>query len=729
MTPILPELHDLGKLAAEDMRGRGHSFHDRSGVFLPGILVPHAVGSDLSWLAIIYHMTEPGWSDWVRDLRQPAPLGWIGLEERRALFLVCLADHLAATTVRAVERGPGRESWRRLRSPRWFVLWRGDSHPGDPYRIKSPSDLEQLIEMWERQSADAVLRSVEDAMRARAEDEAWPNQVTSLWAHSMLTGRYFRILDRYVEVGTDGDGPFLSLAGTRVRSLKDACEQWEFSLAQVKVKFHQSFARAMDVAVLRELQELLDRYEDPHVLLACGTTLYFFLPDPSIGLRELLEPFTARGFYAEARLRKGRCDSLQLWRLPRAGDVHSHIIGALDKDLQARKAQVVAALGSGSASPKVKARLGEEVRVLDGRIGVLRRLAQDVPQRRLDPADSHKCFYPPEVERGLCIEPPLCDVCQVRRGVPRQVGTVTEHLCDRCWEFRDRGFRQADLRRWEERESKACWICLSLDSVGAEELVEALYGGRVVEGVLNVRQHPGEPLLSEFRPLGVLWDLHQEFAELVRALGARLEVTFGERVDLAHGVWIAELRQERQVLRLLRDYIGLVRRHFPVLLEPTWREGPVARAGRAVRLGVSYGPASWPFYVYWRQVSEPPQAVSVRSAGGTRLETSLAGLGGLVAAMSDWIDGQRPTVRSYLHTVAAVERKTGLPELAWATVKADSITGGPVREVARELVRRFEGGIRQQLFGVAEVVAMLELSVEGEGPARWGGRDAGRVHA
>lgn len=39
VTPILPEFHDLGKLAAEDLRGGGHSLHDRAGIALPGVSI------------------------------------------------------------------------------------------------------------------------------------------------------------------------------------------------------------------------------------------------------------------------------------------------------------------------------------------------------------------------------------------------------------------------------------------------------------------------------------------------------------------------------------------------------------------------------------------------------------------------------------------------------------------------------------------------------------------
>lgn len=730
---IVPELHDLGKLAAECLRGQQHSFH-RSGKFVPGIPIPSLIERDLTWASVMYHMGLAGWSEWVRDLSLPAPHDWIGPEERKALFLVCLADRLAATTVRAVHERPETKEWKDLWSERALVLWRNEPSHGDPEPIKTPADLEELFTLWENSSASAVFERLAGNFRARGEDEAWPNQVTSLWAHCTLTGQYYRALEKHVEVRTSHEGFCLALDGAEVRNLKDASNRWKFRIARVTVKFHQSFARAMDVAVLRDLRDALYDFESPYLLFRTGTTLYLFLPSSTLNLRDVLKPLTDRGFYAEAHTREAPSSSLQLWRSPRSGDIHRELIRAASAKLERRRDHIKAVLKHPGTPAERKREVGPEVGRLEAKLRALRELESDgpVPRASVTP-ESCRSFYPPEVESTVEIEPPLCDVCQVRRGIPRRVATVTENLCNRCWELRDRGFRQADLRQWEERDSLACWICASLDPRRAELLVEALYGKRVIDGVLCVGTVPRDnetpmPMLSQFRPLGILRDMHDEFTQMIKEFGDAARRIFRDIVELTDGVWIAELAEKRQLLQLLRSYVDLMKQHFPVLLEQRWRSGLLAEAAKAVRLGVSYGPAKWPFYVYWRHVSDPSHAVAVRGTRSFKFEVDLPGLQALITGMGDWMDDRPSLVRRYLHELAGVERRTGLPELAWAVVKADSKEPGPIQATAREVVSRFDDGIRKGLFGSVQVLALLELTFGGESSRVRGGGDPYRVH-
>ncbi|MBE3576249.1 MAG: hypothetical protein IMX00_00885 [Limnochordales bacterium] len=579
-----------------------------------------------------------------------------------------------------------------------------------------------------------MLESLADNFRARGEDEAWPNQVTSLWAHCTLTGQYYRALEKHVEVRTSHEGLSLALDGVEVRNHEDASKRWKLRIARVTVKFHQSFARAMDVAVLRELRDALDDFESPYLLFRTGTTLYLFLPSSALSLRGILKPLTDRGFYAEAHTREAPPSSLQLWRSPRSGDVHRELIRAASAKLQKRRDHIKALLDHPGTPPGRKREVGPEVGRLDKKLRALRELESDAPVPRTTTPDSYSSFYPPEVDSTVEIEPPLCDVCQVRRGIPQRVATVTENLCNRCWELRDRGFRQADLRQWEERDSLACWICASLDPRRAELLVEALYGQRVIDGVLFVGMAPKQnekliPVLSQFRPLGILRDMHDEFARTITALGEAVRRIFSHVVELAEGVWIAELAEKRQLLQLLRSYVDLMKQHFPVLLEHHWRSGLLAEAAKAVRLGVSYGPAKWPFYVDWRHVSDPSHAVAVRGIRSFRFETDLPGLRALITGMGKWMDDRPPRVRRYLHELAEVERRTGLPDLAWAVVKADSKEPGPIRATAQEVVNRFDDGIRKGLFGPVQVLSLLELTFSGESSrVRGGGGDSYRIH-
>jgi hypothetical protein len=86
----------------------------------------------------------------------------------------------------------------------------------------------------------------------------------------------------------------------------------------------------------------------------------------------------------------------------------------------------------------------------------------------------YKKYLMPEMPEE--IQPPICDICQQRRGIERPKENIREWICDKCQEIRYLGepFKEYG-EKWEKEGVKVCWFKFSLDQNKLEDWLEKAF--------------------------------------------------------------------------------------------------------------------------------------------------------------------------------------------------------------------------------------------------------------
>lgn len=319
---FLPEMHDIGKLVDNrkvesllHVELDGHYLRTKEGG-LDFKAIGVAAPSSLTWIGINRH-NDSLYHDLCRS-----PLSG---EDRLDLFLLSLADNLAASSSRAVppeEKGGGvaqlsiteRATFRKT-----FTLWRDEHLPeGQPDNWSPIQDKASLQEMFDLIDQAQDAREFFDKydhpqgpnkqyLRDIPEDKSPHRAVTSLRTHLELTGKFFRILKEHVQPDDSQDPKGVIYASLEpISHTARAKERWEFSFVRCMVRFPQAIVRARDLNVFRLLEQLMETLENPsnpfskYILFRTTETLWLFLPtDGTVSAGYILRPLLERGFYVE----------------------------------------------------------------------------------------------------------------------------------------------------------------------------------------------------------------------------------------------------------------------------------------------------------------------------------------------------------------------------------------------------------------------------------------------
>jgi hypothetical protein len=421
---FVPELHDLGKLIAPDISGipttDGELMRHGRGAF--GDINWQAWGvaepTTLTWAAIRHHHDDGRGrtNDW-RVLPSEVGPDW---PTRVAVFLVTIADHLAATTGRALGerqpslgRGPGDV----------YCLWRpgmAQELGASPFPIRDGKELQRALELVRRprQSFESYRQAYGHSMMVRAEDMEQARGVTSLLSHLTLVGQYYRVLSE--AVGVDTDMPGLSLAGQTANTVRAAERKWVGRLVRVQVRFHQQPVRPADLGVFDRLTDChgaLEHTYPNHLLFRAGDTLWLFLPGPEPGEGEaglatqsMLDVYLAQGFYAEAHIREAPLKRLGVWF---SREMARDLQQGLDQDLEQEEVRIHAEMEAVQAEIQaLSTRMGELVIRIPEAASVEERQALGEKRSQLDHRKKEKA------KTLHILEGELAEVRETMGGLP-----------------------------------------------------------------------------------------------------------------------------------------------------------------------------------------------------------------------------------------------------------------------------------------------------------------------
>jgi len=699
---FVPEMHDLGKLCKElravpTIDGQLVDPHTHTGPSFSNVdwtkwgVEEPTTGT---WAAICHH-GDPAY-------RQLPDQGTAEeLEKARSVFLTVLADHLAATAGRALgdeikEQFEKREEVHRLWNPGFAVALKAA-----PLPVADEKALRQaltLVADSEKDFAD-YQRKYGANMRVCPEDKDAARRVTSLLSHLELTGKFYRVLDGVVTL-LDGP-PRLAMDGVEVTKVRKAEAQWVGRLVRATVQFHQQPVRPADLGIFdrwRDCQVEFARAYPDHLLFASGDTLWLFLPGPDTpSLKETLTIFTSQGFYVESETRTAPLNQLGVW-------LSEALQRQIRPDLEAQREETVqqlAKLEKKIADWDQRYReLGEQIKLTPGperqalieerkRVGQQQREAPTVKKTKEQiletleaalkqterPELVAEAFYSQDILEAPFFDPPLCEICQMRPGEAVEVAATTDYLCPQCQALRQGGFRQRDLRDWlEQGRGDVLWVRVVLDGEALEPTVEALFGvyvdGLKTQGGEGLERGQRAAMRANLRMPALLRDFVGDYQALLEEMGHFLKGLGDPKrfAALTTDTWVLPVKNGSQLYDVLARYEKLVEAYFPALV-PGQKEKPPVEI--SIRLGMSLGPAKYPFYQHWRYISAPPQPVSVRVVGKEPLEVGLAGLRALLAAAVHTGERDASQGRTYLHKLSGIERRSGNTALALAVFLSD----------------------------------------------------------
>lgn len=591
--PLVPELHDVGKLwrITDEIRVAlelGDLASQEAMRILPGKLGLVEPKTD-TWRGIVEHTSDQPTSD-------------------VSVLLLKAADHAGSSL-----RGPKElKIMGAVQYCSVHRLW----NPADQQDIAlltSKDDLTSLL-LWLATDPDAddLFQRYGPVLDTRPEELMPPLNVTSLASHLTIVGKIYRFLyqrrDRYA----------------KATGAKDV-EKKPVDLVKARVVFAQQIVRTRDMALFDILsRQITALAQDDRVLVSTFNEVLAIL-SPEEEIESLFAGLIDAGLEV-------------VWESARTeiGDLKS-------TPSRLRHAQI----------RKLKSELDGLARKPD--VPASRR--REVYKKRWARIDTDYQRGALTVSLQDRFPPPICDVCQMEpasRLWPEdsEAPGPRENIGERCYRLRQNAPRLFKLDRWTQQPSaRVAWVYVGLDLDCLVAFLQPLYqeyargAGLTSDLVAQIDVRP--PLLAEFQK-----DYRRFLADFAASveewIGAdNLERVGGETGEAANTLFCLRLESGSQIPALLHLYLDGVQRYFPVTLEAA-TAATVATA-QPFRLAVSVSGVKFPFSEHWRIMQEETADVLVNVIGRGPVRAPLASLPILIEA-------GRPSGRTALHNLAEVAK-------------------------------------------------------------------------
>ena len=467
-------------------------------------------------------------------------------------LLVHLADILASQASRILKK-LREEKLRKLGTNHCvYKLWKGPVCVKDIPPLYNRRDI--LVDYLKRDpEGRRFLTAFKGYLLQRAEDAKRGANITSLYSHSILSGKFFRLLYKYyyneihrVKIDFTDKEDVCSKAHGILNSLPVA-------IIYLRIIPTQYIYRVKDLNVFEIIKDILSTFESnyrDHVLYrGFDDILIVDLPEVNVH-EELIRKAHEYGFYVDVR--------------------------ALYSTFQKGENRVL------GIDPK---KIAKRFKMRECR-GAKRDCFEDLYR------------YQPLQEK---IDPPICDICQLRpttkTWVDEESGLI-EHLCEQCYRVRTYSPKRLyKLAEWSE--GIVAWIRVNLDIEALENALVKLYTGYLLElgisdadeVVNDIEKEEGivsPTLLQEF-----LWD----YGEFVKAIGRKISSLFSEDIIeiIDDSFYVVRIEKLPTIVSLIEGYNRLLQEYFPRLV--------TLEEVEPIRFGISISHVKYPFHEHWRLLS------------------------------------------------------------------------------------------------------------------------------
>jgi len=437
--------------------------------------------------------------------------------------------------------------------------------------ISSEEEVKNLIKfIKECQNGSEVLKKYEEKLRRHPETVYPLNDTVSLYTHSRLVGKIYRLFEKLIE-SISSDNP-------------------EVKLIRCKIEPSQYLCRTKDLAVFKILQEeinnITDKYDE--VLFNTLDELILLTPQQEINshiFNDLIEKYGALIEVEEAKTKIK--DILPTPNLIIRNQHEDQLKGKNDKQIN-------------------------------------KWIKRNFPGH---------CLYPfllePRIDPRLS---PLCEICQLEPAKPIEKLTekeekftidketgLRERLGQRCLNIRTKFEKEEllhKLKTWtEEKDINVVWVKVSLDIERLISTLKFLYRNYIDE-ILSEKN-----LSKEIKDkIEIRFSLIQEFLEDYNKFLAKIGETFyasckEENVEnIRDDLWVIRIKNLSQIIGLLEIYQGCFMEYFPQLKDNN---------ECAVRINLSSSNAKYPFFKHWQILSNEKNSsvyINLISKGEVRAE-------------------------------------------------------------------------------------------------------------
>ena len=575
--PFIAELHDIGKLAdtqALKISGlsgiKGHTYHKFQFSQL-GIEPP----TSSSWLG--------QWHSDFNSLEKKSGLP-DNIDEggKARLLLTVMADKLASTISRTWAPEKAKPEFDRILDG-VHLLWRPDFYRMEQMEgkhwaaFRTQDELKEMFNFIDAcESSEEFFNKYKTSLLLTPEDKSVPRNIIPLRTHLDLTGKIFRVLFHWCKI--DCAKNVLNYDNQEIADVNQAAGgrldennrgKWLFRLIKCHVRFPQSIARLQDLNVIQLRGELIEKIvkdqrqegyseSQPYAVLF-NTDDFFILFLPSghvLNLLDIVNPLLQKGFWIE-------CEELE-----------AELNLITSNGPRAREQLILYNKGDRNAARK---------------------------KRHLELR--HKCIWPDISEK---IEPPLCDLCQQRRGESYVNDQITEWLCPICYGIRKMGEPATAISRWEYAEKQVLWLKVSLDQEQLLKCLQRLFNNYVDNGpgMAGVPLEVREGFKKNFRPLAA----QMEFIVQYRGfLNDFREILYGQKnygskktlgIQPDSITYPIKEYKELAVIRLDRkETLGKILDAFHFLLQKWF---PECLSDCPIELAASLGNIKYPYQEHWR---------------------------------------------------------------------------------------------------------------------------------
>ncbi len=468
-------------------------------------------------------------------------------------LLVHLADTLASQASRILKKLKGELKGLGINYC-VYRLWKGPICQSENPPLCNRHEV--LIDYLKKDpEGKEFLHRFQSYLLQRAEDAKKGANITSLYSHSILSGKFFRIIYKYYyneirEMKVD-----FSDRKSVYDQAHNILNRLPLALIYLRMIPSQYIYRVRDLNVFEIIRDILSSFESnyqDHVLYR-GYDDILIIDVPKVSIhKEIIQKAHKYGFYV---------------------DVH-----ALYTFFQKNSDRVL-----GIEPIKIAKRFK------------IQKCREEVPKK--------ECFeniyqYPPLEKK---ISPPICDICQLRPAVKTWIDEesgLIEHLCEECYRVRMHSSRRLyKLARWSE--GRVAWIRISLDIEALEKALIELYikyltelgikdADRIASKIEEEEGIVSPTLLQEF-----LWD----YNEFIKDIGREILNLFAEEniEVIDDSFYIVKVERTPSIVFLIENYNSLLRKYFPRLV--------VLEDIEPIRLGISISHVKYPFHEHWRILS------------------------------------------------------------------------------------------------------------------------------
>ncbi|MBK7387401.1 MAG: hypothetical protein IPI63_12105 [Methanothrix sp.] len=588
--PFIAELHDIGKLVDVSALKRsgldkvkGHTYH-KFDLSQLGIEAP----ASPSWLG--------QWHDEFKSLEKKSGLpANIDDKGRACLLLTVISDRLASTISRTRVAGEEKPGFDRILEG-VNLLWRPNYYKEEQMKgnhwaaFRTPNELKEMFNFIDDcESPEDFFTKYKISLSLTPEDKSVPRNIIPLRTHLDLTGKIFRVLLYWTQINNENGMLKLKYDNQEITSFPQAAGgrinennkgKWIFRLIKCYVRFPQSIARLQDLNVLELRGEMIRKIVDDQklngdpecqpyaVLFNTDDFLCLILPRENIlDIADIVNPLLQKGFWIEYE------------------ELEAELNLITSNGAKAREQLIAINNGDRSAARKK--------RYLELRRGYLWPNISEI------------------------IEPPLCDLCQQRRGERYIKDQITEWLCPICYGIRKMGEPAKIISEWEDAEKQVLWLKVSLDQEQLARYLQLLFDKYIDNGpgMAEVPLEAREEFKKNFRPLAAQMefiDQYRTFLKEFRDILCKENEHFSQMtIDIQTDAITYPIKNynELTVIRLdkneilgqiLDAFYSLLQRWFPECLEDC-----------PIRLAASLGNIKYPYQEHWRFFEKPQLSGSV----------------------------------------------------------------------------------------------------------------------